>query len=319
MNDPREMRSHRSGPTDTELERATPRDAGARQARVGLFVLFGIASFVVVLFMLTDPATLRGRYMLVTHLADAGGVRRGDPVLMRGVNIGRVHGFELDPGGEVYLSLEIEGDWRIPEGSAATLQGMGLFGGRTVALEPSESTTYYEEGDTLPGASDDGDLMATAGDVGRRADAILQRVSEVLDEPTVSSLRGAVEQMEGLLSELSELARGQRDDIERLTSSLARSAEGLEAATASGPDAARAVARADSTMANLNRTSAALEEVTSSLDAVLARIEAGEGTLGRLSRDEALYMNLTLAAESAHLLLDDLRANPSRYINVSIF
>jgi phospholipid/cholesterol/gamma-HCH transport system substrate-binding protein len=269
--------------------------------------------------MLTDPATLRGRYMLVTHLDDAGGVRRGDPVQMRGVNIGRVHGFELGPDGDVYLTLEIEGDWRIPEGSQAALQGMGLFGGRTVALEPSESTTYHEEGDTLPGAGDEGDLMATAGDVGRRADTILTRITEVLDQPTVSSLRGAVDHLEGLLSELNEIARGQRDDIERLTSSLARSAEGLETATASGPDAARAVARADSTMANLNRTSAALEEVTSSLDAVLARIEAGEGTLGRLSRDEALYTNLTRAAESAHLLLDDLRANPSRYINVSIF
>ena len=319
MNDPRYVSPRRSGPTDTELEGAVPRDASARHARIGLFVLVGVASFMIVLFMLTDPATLRGRYMLVTTMTDAGGVRRGDPVQMRGVNVGRVHGFDLDPGGDVHLTLEIDGDWRIPEGSAAVLEGMGLFGGRTVAIEPAESTAYYEEGDTIPGAGDEGDLMATAGDVGIRADTILARVSAVLDEPTVSSLRQAVSHLEGFLYELDDVTREQRDDIERLTASLARSAEGLETATAAGPDAARALARADSTMANLNRTSAALEDVTSSLREVLARIEAGEGTLGRLSRDDSLYTNLNRAAESVHLLLDDLRADPSRYIDISIF
>jgi len=319
MNDSQHVSGRRSGPTDAELETATPRDTGARQVRIGLFVLVGVASFMIVLFMLTDPATLRGRYMLVTTMPDAGGVRRGDPVQMKGVNIGRVHGFELEPGGNVYVTLEIEGDWRIPEGSAALLQGMGLFGGRTVAIEPSMSTTYYEEGDTLPGAGDEGDLMATAGDVGVRADTILARVSAVLDQPTVSSLRDAVAHLEGFLSELDDVTRSQRDDIERLTASLARSAEGLESATAAGPDAARALARADSTMANLNRTSAALDGVTSSLRQVLSRIEEGEGTLGRLSRDDSLYTNLNRAAESAHLLLDDLRSDPSRYINISIF
>lgn len=319
MNDPKYMSQRRSGPTDDQLEGAIPRDAGARQVRIGLFVLLGVASFVVVLFMLTDPATLRGRYMLVTTMPDAGGVRRGDPVQMRGVNVGRVHGFELDSGGDVHVTLEIEGDWRIPQGSAAVLQGMGLFGGRTVAIEPSASTAYYEEGDTIPGAGDEGDLMATAGAVGVRADTILARVSTVLDEPTVASLRGAAVHLEDFLTELDQATREQRDNIERLTASLANSAEGLETATAAGPEAARALARADSTMANLNRTSATLEEVSSSLRDVLARIEAGEGTLGRLSHDDSLYTNLNRAAESVHLLLDDLRADPSRYINISIF
>jgi phospholipid/cholesterol/gamma-HCH transport system substrate-binding protein len=57
-----------------------------------------------------------------------------------------------------------------------------------------------------------------------------------------------------------------------------------------------------------------------SLSTVLARIEAGEGTLGRLTTDDAaLYDNINAATTSLTALLEDLQENPSRYINISIF
>src|SRR5687768_17118628 len=85
------------GPTDEELRASMPRDKGARDLRVGIFVIAGVIAVLGALFLLTDPASLRGRYMLITAVSDAGGVRRGDPVLMKGVNIGRVRAFEMTP------------------------------------------------------------------------------------------------------------------------------------------------------------------------------------------------------------------------------
>ena len=83
----------RDTPTDAELLAAVPRKATGRQARLGLFVIVGLLSFVTVLYWMTDPATFRGRYMLVTTMEDAGGVRGGDPVSMKGIIICRVHDF----------------------------------------------------------------------------------------------------------------------------------------------------------------------------------------------------------------------------------
>jgi phospholipid/cholesterol/gamma-HCH transport system substrate-binding protein len=48
-------------------------------------------------------------------------------------------------------------------------------------------------------------------------------------------------------------------------------------------------------------------------------MDAGEGTLGRLSTDDSLYVNMNAAAQSLNTLLQDLQANPNRYINISIF
>jgi phospholipid/cholesterol/gamma-HCH transport system substrate-binding protein len=68
----------------------------------------------------------------------------------------------------------------------------------------------------------------------------------------------------------------------------------------------------DTASAHLTRSGAALE-------ATLARIERGEGTLGRLVVDPALYERLHAAAAQIEALAEDMRANPRRYINVSIF
>jgi phospholipid/cholesterol/gamma-HCH transport system substrate-binding protein len=48
-------------------------------------------------------------------------------------------------------------------------------------------------------------------------------------------------------------------------------------------------------------------------------LEAGEGTMGKLLSDDALYNNFSKTSTELELLLQDVRLNPTRYINVSIF
>ena len=59
-----------------------PQQQGAREVRVGLFVLVGAAALVALMFFLTDPATFRGRYKIQTEVENALGLRKGDPVQM---------------------------------------------------------------------------------------------------------------------------------------------------------------------------------------------------------------------------------------------
>lgn len=52
---------------------------------------------------------------------------------------------------------------------------------------------------------------------------------------------------------------------------------------------------------------------------MMAKIEGGEGSLGKLVNDKALYNNLADASRELDLLLQDFRLNPKRYVNVSVF
>ncbi len=281
-------------------------------------MLFGLISFVLVLFLMTDPATLRGRYLVVTTVENAGGIRRGDPVQMRGVNIGRIHGFEMESGGKVAISLELDGQWKIPAGSHTRLAAAGVFGGRTMELIPGNGPGTVEAGDTIPGEGGSSGLMGSVDQLGEQASTVLERIQSLLNQGTVSSVQGSASQLDTLLTELAGAVREQRSTLRSLTVSLNRSAHGLEGLT-TGPDAARAVARADSAMEVLTRTGENLDQATASLRALLDRMDRGEGTLGKLSRDDQLYVNLNKAAASLASLTADIQANPKKYINVSLF
>jgi phospholipid/cholesterol/gamma-HCH transport system substrate-binding protein len=240
---------------------------------------------------------------------------------MQGVNLGRVHDFEMIGPGRVDITLEIEGEWRVPRGSTVTFGAAGLFGGRTLEILRGDSPDFYEEGDTLPGIGAGGaGLLGSVDELSAQAVGVLTSLQELLSAETVDALRGTAVDARQLVGEFSTLAADLRRPLTELTESLARSAEGLSAAAEVGPDIASAVARADSTMAVLRETSESIDAAMASLSTVLARIEAGEGSLGRLTADEAeLYENLNAATASLNELLQDLQENPNRYINLSIF
>jgi phospholipid/cholesterol/gamma-HCH transport system substrate-binding protein len=55
------------------------------------------------------------------------------------------------------------------------------------------------------------------------------------------------------------------------------------------------------------------------LNSLLAKINEGQGTIGKLAKNDSLYNNLNKSSEDLDKLLKDLRLNPERYIHFSVF
>ena len=55
------------------------------------------------------------------------------------------------------------------------------------------------------------------------------------------------------------------------------------------------------------------------LNKLVAQINAGQGTLGKLAKNDSLYNNLNKASDDLDKLMKDLRINPERYIHFSVF
>ena len=307
-----------SGPSDSELRHAIPPRALKSEARVGIFILAGALAALMALFLMTDPSMFRGRYSVFAEVENAAGLRRSDPVQMLGVNIGRVMTFEMVPAG-VNIELEIEGEYSIPEDSRVRLVGIGLLGGRTVEILPGSSPVMAEGGRVLPGAVTS-DVFGIVSDVGDEATDVIERISGLLTEPTVASFQASARELESLLTDLAVIGREQRSAFQELVESLNEAARSVSTTTSStAPALESAALRADSVLAAVNQNLEVLEAATADLRAIMARVERGEGTLGRLSHDDSLYTSLNAAASSLQLLLDDIRENPGRYISLSIF
>ncbi|HYW07269.1 MAG TPA: MlaD family protein, partial [Longimicrobium sp.] len=257
----------------------------------------------------------------------AGGIRKGDPVQIRGVNIGRIRDFEIRSNG-VQVRMELENEYVVPEDSRVALTSNGLLGGVVATIAPGRSTEPLADGDVLASAeaaAGTDDIMATASSAATRADTVLARAQQMLSQQTIGAVQTSATELQGLLTELSALATEQRRELTAVSGSLRRSAAGVETA-ATRPELARAIARTDSISIRLDAATRSLNEASVSMAGVVGRIDRGEGTLGKLSRDEALYDNMNAAVLNMNQtatrfgnLAADIQANPKKYINVSVF
>lgn len=313
-----------------DKEDAAPPSGSNQTLWVGLFLILGLVALLAALFVLTDAAIFRGRIIVSTHVPDAGGIRRGDPVQMLGVNIGRVQRFRIDRNG-VEIRLELEGEYPVPKDSRVLLKSSGLLGGMVADIVPGSSSERVRNGDTLPGQTEEA-VMATANRISAQVEGVLKRVELVLSDPNIESFSATTQnleagsgQMRKLVADMNVAINDQRRELASLTASLQRSAEGFEK-VAAGPEIPRTVQRIDALTAKFEPVVSSLEKSSASLEVVMARLERGEGSAGKLLRDEELYrnmnaamLNINQATVNINKLSEEIRRNPTKYLKLEVF
>jgi phospholipid/cholesterol/gamma-HCH transport system substrate-binding protein len=309
--------------TEKPLPPPPPRRGRYREIWVGVFVVAGILATLVLLATMTNAALFRGRYIVTTNVPNAGGIRKGDPVQIRGVNVGRILGFKINKD-NVDLRLEIEGEYTFPKDSRVELKSSGLLGGMMAEIVPGSAAEKSTWGDRLPGGVGPG-MFDKVDELSGEADKVAKKLQTLLSDETVADLKGTASHARTSLDQLQQILKEQRSQLRDLTANLRSASASLDKAT-SGPELERTVKRMDELTAKLDTTLGTLDRSSKSLESVLGRMDRGEGTLGKLSKDDALYDNAleatqNLSKSSAELqkLMADLQANPKKYINLKIF
>ena len=154
-------------------------------------------------------------------------------------------------------------------------------------------------------------------------------------QATIKNLSSITGQLDEILRTSSRSINRTFSNVEGLTnevndnkSSLSQSLKNLESFTAQ-LDSARVgdlIDASNQTMASADRVFTGLEQTleetnksVQSLKSILSDIDSGDGTLGQLVSNKSLYERLDRVTENLDLLLQDVRLNPKRYINVSVF
>ena len=203
-------------------------------------------------------------------------------------------------------------------------------------------------GDVLAGATlpDIARLTAVAGRIAGDVATVAERVQVAFDDQAARELRTSVRSFSEMSTFLAQTVREQSNNLTTVSSdvrggvqSLVRSAELMRAvaervdsSTSRGEvkrivddagEAARQLRETGRRLAviseQLGRSQARLESLLATSDSIARRIHAGDGSLGLLLRDPALYRNADSAMRQLNQLLADVQKNPRRYINLSIF
>ena len=257
------------------------------------------------------------------------GLQAASPVMMRGVKVGTVTDILFDPSRseQVVLRLTVKRQYAIPLDSEAKIVSSSLMGSKAVELTYGTSPVMLERGDTLRTAVGR-DLMDMAGSeldfVKQKISQLTADLSRTLDnissllENNEANITGTLAHLNALSGDLNEVMAAEKHNLESAVENLTRFSEML------GANAGRV----DSLVGSLNRVATTLDEeefarklsgTVATLDALMKKIDGGEGTVGKLIEDPALYDSLTVASGNLAALLADLKQNPARYVHLSVF
>ena len=320
------------GPEGEEAELpSAPPSGGRNQALwVGFFLVVGIIAIFAALFILTDAAFFRGRYIVTTSVADAGGLRRNDPVQMLGVNIGRVQRFRIAKD-SVEIRLELEGEYNVPKDSHVELKSGGLLGGTIAEVVPGDATEFLHQGDRLEGRVVP-DIFDAANRIAGQVEVVMGQVEKLFTDAFVKNIGGtadnanvATRDMRRLIADVSVAVAEQRKQLAVLEASLQKSATGLERVT-TGPELDRALKRLDTLGERMETVTASMQRSSESVETITSRAARGEGSLGKMMTDEELYRrlnetvnNMNTATLSLNRLVEDIQKNPKKYITLKVF
>jgi phospholipid/cholesterol/gamma-HCH transport system substrate-binding protein len=286
--------------------------------------LVGLVTAVAILILVFGTVYLiRGGlasgYPLFARFRWGAGVKQGQPVLLSGVSVGYVDNVELVADGTVSVRLSIENKYKIPINSVAAVEPNGLFGDMEVTLKPKQPTTQYiTKGDTIPTAAPGpsiGDLVAKMDSIGGQLGDVTKAVQvELVQGGAIGDLRKTLYNANKLVETLAEIASDQSKQLSRTMNSLNRAVSAIDS---SAIDSTVQNIRMSST--NLNTLTSNLANTTSHLDALVAKVDTGSGTAGKLVNDPLLYKNLASLIGRLDSLTADLKAHPSKYVAVHIF
>jgi phospholipid/cholesterol/gamma-HCH transport system substrate-binding protein len=272
-------------------------------------------------------------YELIAVFDDTEGLASGNSVEVSGVQIGTVTEVELLPGARAAeATLTITGTSDLPRGSVARIGGFSALGDVGVTIVPGPvGAPPLGDGDTLV-TRPSSDILNMVQDNAERifgnVDTLLigaagtfENVDGLLGDPD-SDLRATLASLRQAADATNQILASQRGQIAATLASLQAAAAGVNELTASaGTFADENADSLAATIQNLNRTLAAVDrslasfETTSAeLDAVLAKLNAGEGTLGLMLTDPTLYNNLNTAATNLNQLVTDFQSDPKRYL-----
>jgi phospholipid/cholesterol/gamma-HCH transport system substrate-binding protein len=145
-------------------------------------------------------------------------------------------------------------------------------------------------------------------------DTVLVSISEVMDEDTKKNLKSSI-------ANLNQTMASFKDVSQNMSSLLNSNKDKLNNTFANLDTTAANFAKLSDSLAQINIGELVknMEATLSKLNSIADGINRGEGTMGKLLKDEELYNNLTGATKQLELLLEDLKLNPKRYMHFSLF
>jgi len=289
--------------------------------RVGVIVLLGFAILAGSLYWLQGYKLQRNAQVVRIRFDDVGTLAVGDRVTVSGVHKGKVNEMDLVDGG-VLVELLIYRDVVLKQDATFTIKNLGVMGDRFVAVFPGRDSVLFDNNQVVDGLYDTG-IPEVMGMVGEMITELRNLVLSFKRTVASDSSLGKFDRIIGNFERVSLSLAGYLEENEK---KLDQTADNFLAASRQlNQMFTKNADRVDSTLTRFDRVSTQLEVFVHQLDTLSASarrfaeaLENEDGTVRLLLEDRRLYDDLRRTADNIDDLINDIRANPRKYINLKV-
>lgn len=254
------------------------------------------------------------------------GVTKSTSVTLNGLVVGTVTNITINHStGKVLVELLLKTDFPISKSSVAAIYEPGFIAGKQIAIYPNlEDKALIETGDRLsakliPGLTDS--LQAKLAPVQQKVEKVLESadnlitgLNNVLDAQGQADLKKSLAELSKTIEQFHKASTSANVILDENKVQIKEIVTNFNKVSSDFSKISDSLNKAD-----LGKAAKNLEKTLANVDRLMSDVQAGKGTMGKLLTDEELYKNLQKSSKELDLLLEDVRLNPTRYINISVF
>jgi phospholipid/cholesterol/gamma-HCH transport system substrate-binding protein len=328
---------------------------------VGIVVIVAVVAVTALALFLSQTQFGGHRLGVTARMRDVGGTKVGSPVVIRGVQAGRVNAIALDEAdGWVQVHITLDKGVTLPRDPVLILSEASMFGAWQAMLEERSTAPVNAEvqqqlddpearrNGAIPGATlpDIGQLTVVAGRIAGDVEQVAQRFRTAFNDSAALELRATIRNINALSTTLRSTVGTQSKNLDLIgaqlrttVSSINAAADAIQAtalrvdsstskgqikelvtnAHAASEDLRAMAAQLRQSAGSLAHTTAGFETMVGHADSVMVKLNSGQGTLGLLLNDPRLFRDTDSLVVSMRSLVADVKAHPSRYVNVKVF
>lgn len=307
----------------------------SKELKAGLIALLAIVGFIVLFQFMKGRSLFTTDNIFYAKYDNVEGLAQSAPVSINGLKVGQVDRIipvtAKDGKISFVVKITVDDNFEFSKNTTVEIFEPGLMSGKEMKLNLMYGGESAKDGDTLKGAYKLGMLNSLSSQVGpvkdqlqtvlHRVDSLMMNANMVMNAQNREEIRALLQNLNKTVSALQTTAGSVNQLVGHNDPKLQKVLDDASVTMQSGKttlDKYGNLAESIDTQ-KLNATIANLDATVGQLNKVMSGIDRGEGSLGKIMKDEQLYNNLNAASTNLNKLLEDFKANPKRYVNFSVF
>jgi phospholipid/cholesterol/gamma-HCH transport system substrate-binding protein len=307
----------------------------SKELKAGVIALLAIVGFVVLFQFMKGKSLFTTDNIFYAKYDNVEGLAQSSAVSINGLKVGQVDKIipltSKDGKINFVVKITVDNKFEFSKNSSLEIFEPGLMSGKEMRVNLAYGGATAKDGDTLKGAFKLGTLGSLSSQVGpvkdqlqvvlHRVDSLMANANLLVDAQNRAEIKALLSNLNKTVGALQTTAGSVNSLVGHNDPKLQKVLDDASLTMQSGKvtlDKYGNLAQSIDTK-QLNATIANLDATVGKLNQVIGGIDKGEGSLGKLMKDDQLYNNLNSASSNLNTLIEDMKANPKRYINFSVF